>query len=278
PKPLMPILEVVVRQLRQQGFGRLTFAVGYLAELLMAYFGDGHKFGAKIDYSREEQPLGTAGPLEVIPGLHETFMLMNGDLLTDIDYAALVEAHRQSGAKGTTGRREGRTTGTHHRVRETRELVAQGPGNSPWTPCLSGGRSGAAVWRGEFTLCFPDYADRPVVPVFSSLYVPEDVLADLTGHGVYVTAMGDETMEVLNLAEGRGEGTSDSRFQRSDCGLGRARAGTAERAKGAEKGARSGTASAAGGPGDGRRQAGSLPVPLGGRHAMGYTTQLRCGG
>jgi len=56
---------------------------------------------------------------------------------------------------------------------------------------------------GEFALYFPGYANRPVVPVFSSLYVPDDVVAYLTGHGVYGTAMGDETMEVLNLAEVR---------------------------------------------------------------------------
>ena len=56
---------------------------------------------------------------------------------------------------------------------------------------------------GEFALYFPGYANRPVVPVFSSLYVPDDVVAYLTGHGVYVVAMGDEAMEVLNLAEVR---------------------------------------------------------------------------
>jgi NDP-sugar pyrophosphorylase family protein len=106
PKPLMPIgdvpiLEVVVRQLKQAGFEEITMAVGYLAELLMAYFGDGDKFDVRIDYSREEKPLGTAGPLGLIEGLNEPFLVMNGDLLTTLDYRAMWEYHRAGDAIGT---------------------------------------------------------------------------------------------------------------------------------------------------------------------------------
>lgn len=102
PKPLMPvgdvpILEVVIRQLRHYGFDRITLAVGHLAELLMAYCGDGAKFGVQIDYSREERPMGTAGALGLVPDLNETFLLMNGDVLTTLNYAALVEYHRAQG-------------------------------------------------------------------------------------------------------------------------------------------------------------------------------------
>ena len=98
PKPLMPIgdipiLEVIIRQLKQAGFDDLTMAVGYLAELLMAYFGDGSKLGVNIRYSREEHPLGTAGPLKLIDGLDEPFLLMNGDLLTTLDYRAMWDEH-----------------------------------------------------------------------------------------------------------------------------------------------------------------------------------------
>jgi len=57
-----PILEIVVGQLREAGFRRLTFAVGYLASLIQAYFGDGSRFGVTIDYSLEREPLGTAAP------------------------------------------------------------------------------------------------------------------------------------------------------------------------------------------------------------------------
>jgi NDP-mannose synthase len=106
PKPLMPvgdmpILEIVIRQLAYHGFNELTLAVGHLAELLMAYCGDGSKFDVKIDYSHEEQPLGTAGPIALVPNLNETFLVMNGDLLTTIDYSATLKYHRERGALAT---------------------------------------------------------------------------------------------------------------------------------------------------------------------------------
>ncbi|MBC7879012.1 MAG: NTP transferase domain-containing protein [Anaerolineales bacterium] len=106
PKPLMPvgdmpILEIVIRQLARHGFNDLTLAVGHLAELLIAYCGDGSKFDVKIDYSREEQPLGTAGPIALVRNLNETFLVMNGDLLTTIDYDAMLKYHRERGALAT---------------------------------------------------------------------------------------------------------------------------------------------------------------------------------
>lgn len=106
PKPLMPIgdvpiLEIVIRQLKHAGFTEITMAVGYLAELLMAYFGDGDKFGLKIRYSREETPLGTAGPLALIDGLDKPFLVMNGDLLTTLNYQAMWKHHLTGNAIGT---------------------------------------------------------------------------------------------------------------------------------------------------------------------------------
>ena len=106
PKPLMPIgdkpiLDIVIRQLRHHGYGDITLAVGYLAELLMAYFGTGERFGVKIAYSREEQPLGTAGPIALVANLDERFLVMNGDVLTAIDYTDMLAHHRASGAIGT---------------------------------------------------------------------------------------------------------------------------------------------------------------------------------
>lgn len=106
PKPLMPIgdmpiLEVVLRQLKRHGVNRVTMAVGYLAELLQAFFADGRRLGLPIDYSIEEIPLGTVGPLTLIDGLDSTFLMMNGDILTDLDFADLIAHHRQSGAVAT---------------------------------------------------------------------------------------------------------------------------------------------------------------------------------
>ncbi len=108
PKPLMPIgdmpvLELLIRRLRQHGIRSVTLAVGYLAYLLRAYFGNGELTGVPIDYSQEEEPLGTAGPLAQIRGLEETFLTMNGDLLTDLDFRTMVEFHRRRGAVATIG-------------------------------------------------------------------------------------------------------------------------------------------------------------------------------
>lgn len=115
PKPLMPIgdmpiLEVVLRQLKAAGVTRVTMAVGYLAELMQAFFGDGKRLGLQIDYSFEDKPLGTVGPLTLIPSLAEEadFLMMNGDVLTTINYSKLIERHRAAEADVTiaTYRRE----------------------------------------------------------------------------------------------------------------------------------------------------------------------------
>ncbi|OEU79361.1 MAG: nucleoside-diphosphate-sugar pyrophosphorylase [Desulfobulbaceae bacterium C00003063] len=106
PKPLMPvgdrpILEIIIRQLKYYGFSRVTMAVGYLAELIEAYFSDGNKYGIKIDYSREDKPLGTIGALSLIDGLDRTFLVMNGDVLTNLNYCKLVEFHEMNNAVAT---------------------------------------------------------------------------------------------------------------------------------------------------------------------------------
>ncbi len=107
PKPLMPIgdrpvLDIVVRQLKAHGFERITMATGYLAELIEAFFGDGERYGIPIDYYREHEPLGTVGALALIEGLaDDDVLVMNGDVLTDIDYAELFANHKDSGAAAT---------------------------------------------------------------------------------------------------------------------------------------------------------------------------------
>lgn len=103
PKPLMPlgdtpILEIVIRQLKRGGLRRVTLAVGHLAQLIEAYFGDGSRLGVEIEYVREEVALGTAGPLASIDGLRECFLAMNGDVLSTLDYAEFIRNHECSGA------------------------------------------------------------------------------------------------------------------------------------------------------------------------------------
>jgi NDP-sugar pyrophosphorylase family protein len=112
PKPLMPVgdrpvLDIVVRQLKAHGFERITIATGYLAELIEAFFRDGSGYGIPIDYFREQEPLGTVGALALIEGLpSEDVLVMNGDVLTDIDYGALLERHRASDAAATIATKE----------------------------------------------------------------------------------------------------------------------------------------------------------------------------
>ena len=117
PKPLVPIgdessvLEIVIRQLAHQGFGSATLAIGHFGELIEAYVGDGTQWGMAIDYAREEEPLGTMGPVvQVAERLPEQFLVLNGDTLTEMNYARLLEVHAASGAPITvaTARRETR--------------------------------------------------------------------------------------------------------------------------------------------------------------------------
>lgn len=101
PKPLMPIgdypiLEIVIRQLASQGFSHVTMTVSHLAELVYAFFGDGRKWDIKIDYSFETEPLGTVGPLSLIKDLPENFLVMNGDVLTDLNYSSFHDYHVQN--------------------------------------------------------------------------------------------------------------------------------------------------------------------------------------
>ncbi len=98
PKPLMPIgeypiLEVILRQLAGQEFDRVTLAVNHQAEIVRAFCGDGSKWGIAIDYSLETAPLSTIAPLKLIADLPETFLLMNGDVLTDLPMGKLYQEH-----------------------------------------------------------------------------------------------------------------------------------------------------------------------------------------
>lgn len=101
PKPMMPIgdkaiLEIMLHQMRRAGITEVTLTVGHLAGLMRAFFQDGSHLGLNICYSFEDHPLGTAGPLGLIEGLDQTFMVCNGDILTTLSLLELIEFHRQN--------------------------------------------------------------------------------------------------------------------------------------------------------------------------------------
>jgi NDP-mannose synthase len=105
PKPLMPlgdtpVIEVLIRRLMASGIDDITLTLGHLAELVKAYFNHRRVLTDEITlrFVEEQEPTGTAGSLKLVPGLDETFLVMNGDLLTDLDFNALIEFHRQQQA------------------------------------------------------------------------------------------------------------------------------------------------------------------------------------
>jgi len=106
PKPLMPIgdmpiLEVLMMQMKTAGIDDIVLTVGHLSELLRAFFQDGSQFGVNISYSYEKCPLGTAGPIALIDGLEETFLVTNGDVLTTLNLRDLIHFHREQKAAAT---------------------------------------------------------------------------------------------------------------------------------------------------------------------------------
>jgi NDP-sugar pyrophosphorylase family protein len=106
PKPLMPIgeypiLEVILRQLARSGFTDVVICTGHLHELIKAYLAQRSYPGLDIRFTHEEEPLGTIGPLRLVEGLADSFLVMNGDILTDLDYRRLLAAHRRRKALAT---------------------------------------------------------------------------------------------------------------------------------------------------------------------------------
>lgn len=99
PKPLvpiggeMPIMEIIIRQLSHFGFDRITISLNHLSHLIRAFFADGSRWNVKIDYSIEEIPLSTIAPLGLIKDLSEDFLVVNGDVLCDINYAEFFNYH-----------------------------------------------------------------------------------------------------------------------------------------------------------------------------------------
>jgi NDP-sugar pyrophosphorylase family protein len=102
PKPMMPvgdkaILEILLRQMKRAGINHVVLTVGHLAGLMQAFFQDGQQYDLDITYSFEPKPLGTAGPLSMVPGLDKTFLVSNGDVLTTLDINHFFKFHHQHG-------------------------------------------------------------------------------------------------------------------------------------------------------------------------------------
>lgn len=139
PKPLVPIgedravIEIIIEQLVKAGVKHITIAVNHLANLVMSFIGNGDRWGIKIDYSLEDKPLSTIAPLKLIEDLPEDFLVLNGDILTDLNFRDLLETHRQNGSHVTvaTFRRTQKTdygvidTDSDNRIVGFREKPAQ---------------------------------------------------------------------------------------------------------------------------------------------------------
>ena len=97
----MPILEVLLRQMKAAGIDEAVLTVGHLSGLLQAFFQDGRQLGINIQYSFEDCPLGTAGPLALVEGLNETFLVSNGDVLTTLNPRDLIRFHHEQQAIAT---------------------------------------------------------------------------------------------------------------------------------------------------------------------------------
>jgi NDP-mannose synthase len=114
PKPLLPIgeraiLEILIDRLHEAGFTDITLSVGYLAHLIRAVLENGPARNVSISYVHEEAPLGTAAPLRLVDGLDDTFLVLNGDVLTTLDLGALVAYHRERGFEMTIASHHRRT-------------------------------------------------------------------------------------------------------------------------------------------------------------------------
>ena len=106
PKPLIPlrdepILSVILKQLKLQGFTEVTLALGHLADLFRTYFEDGRKFGLDIKYTQEKKPLGTVGALGLLGEMDQSFLVINGDILTSLNYSKLIDYHKEQKASLT---------------------------------------------------------------------------------------------------------------------------------------------------------------------------------
>jgi dTDP-glucose pyrophosphorylase len=111
PKPMLPVgdrplLEHVIDQLKIAGVRHVNLATHYRGDVISDHFGDGRNFGVEIDYLKEEEPLGTAGALSLLAESDDPLLVINGDILTEVDFRSFLDFHREHRADMTVGVRE----------------------------------------------------------------------------------------------------------------------------------------------------------------------------
>ena len=189
PKPLtpigdMPILEVLLRQLKAAGVEDVILAVGHLSGLLKAFFQDGHQWGLNIEYSYEEKPLGTAGPMARVRELDDTFLVTNGDVLTNLDLKELLRFHKQQKGIATIASHRRRVPIDLGVIRRDEGCLANGD-IARMNACLY--RDLCASWQGGCQVI--GYDEKPVNEYVVSVgmyvfepqvlkYIPKDQYLD----------------------------------------------------------------------------------------------------
>ena len=140
-----PLLERTIEQLRAAGIREVHLTTHYLPDSIVEHFGDGEAFGVSISYANEDEPLGTAGGLRLIPRPTGPFLVINGDILTGVSYQQMLRFHRKHGATADGGRSRPRDRGAlrgggvRRRPRHgaDREAVAHASSSTPASTCSS---------------------------------------------------------------------------------------------------------------------------------------------
>jgi NDP-sugar pyrophosphorylase family protein len=132
------ILEIILNRLRACGFERVTLCVSHLREMITEEIGDGRRLGLRVDYSVDERPLGTAAPLLLVEDWTAPAVVMNGDLLTTIDFSELHRTHRRRGSRLTVAfqRRRLATSVGVLQVRDDRITAMWEKPTIEWNVCL----------------------------------------------------------------------------------------------------------------------------------------------
>ena len=130
PKPMLkvagrPILERIILHLISHGITRVYLAVNYLKDVIKDYFGDGSKLGCRIEYLEEDIPLGSGGPLSLLPEQDHSIVVMNGDLITDVNLSRMIEFHEQNGHYATMGYLNYTHTVPFGCIREERGVITE---------------------------------------------------------------------------------------------------------------------------------------------------------